>query len=316
MGGDADDPDALDAPGPRRRRAGRGARGPAPGLCRWLPLCGYEETKPADCVYGDPEGKRTAFLFGDSHAAQWLPALDRYARQQGWRLEFHTKSSCSPVAARALGAPAAARATTSASSGATRSMKRIRQQHPEVVFVGSSRDYEIWNDGTVAQTREVYPLWREGLREALAGDRRARRARRPAGRDAVPELRPHRLPGRPGGRALRPADADRHRPGVRGHRGRCRRGRRGHPADDQRPALPGRHLPGGGRMARSSSATSTTSPPPTWRSWRSPSATCSRVGRRTRRQPDVGYRGAATSAPAHALRARLGARGCRARRPR
>jgi hypothetical protein len=58
---------------------------------------GYEVTEPADCVYGDPDAERTAFLFGDSHAAQWLPALDRYARQQGWRLEFHTKSSCSPV---------------------------------------------------------------------------------------------------------------------------------------------------------------------------------------------------------------------------
>jgi hypothetical protein len=46
-------------------------------------------------------------------------------------------------------------------------MKRIRQQRPEVVFVGSSRDYEIWDGGTVAQTREVYPVWRDGLREAL-----------------------------------------------------------------------------------------------------------------------------------------------------
>jgi hypothetical protein len=33
--------------------------------------------------------------------------------------------------------------------------------------VGSSRDYEIWDGGTVAQTREVYPVWREGLRTAL-----------------------------------------------------------------------------------------------------------------------------------------------------
>ncbi|GIG65024.1 acyltransferase family protein [Phytomonospora endophytica] len=49
---------------------------------------------PGPCVYGDPAGKRTIVLFGDSHAAQWFPALDTIARERGARLVSWTKSSC------------------------------------------------------------------------------------------------------------------------------------------------------------------------------------------------------------------------------
>ena len=80
----------------------------------------YQAKKPVDCVYGDPQGTRTAVLFGDSHAAQWLPALDRYARDRGWRLEYHTKAACSPVLLPTGSARCGAN-TMNASSGATRS---------------------------------------------------------------------------------------------------------------------------------------------------------------------------------------------------
>jgi peptidoglycan/LPS O-acetylase OafA/YrhL len=46
------------------------------------------------CVYGDPHAARTVVLLGDSHAAQWFPALDAAARSAHWRLVSWTKSSC------------------------------------------------------------------------------------------------------------------------------------------------------------------------------------------------------------------------------
>ena len=53
-----------------------------------------QDTEPGDCVYGDPAGAVTIALVGDSHAAQWFPAVDRLARHAGWRLVVFTKVSC------------------------------------------------------------------------------------------------------------------------------------------------------------------------------------------------------------------------------
>ena len=50
---------------------------------------------PDDCWYGDPEGEKTVVLFGDSHAAQWFPALNQSAEASGWRLLALTKANCS-----------------------------------------------------------------------------------------------------------------------------------------------------------------------------------------------------------------------------
>lgn len=52
------------------------------------------ETSFEACVFGDPDSDYVVTLVGDSHAAQWLPALEPIAKAQGWRLETYTKSSC------------------------------------------------------------------------------------------------------------------------------------------------------------------------------------------------------------------------------
>ena len=46
------------------------------------------------CVYGDRDGRIRITLYGDSHAAQWLPALARAGRAHGWRVTALTKSAC------------------------------------------------------------------------------------------------------------------------------------------------------------------------------------------------------------------------------
>lgn len=56
----------------------------------------FAVTAPEECVFGDPTDPRIV-LFGDSHAAQWFPALEKYALSNGYSLESHTKSSCPSI---------------------------------------------------------------------------------------------------------------------------------------------------------------------------------------------------------------------------
>ncbi|MBP5988440.1 MAG: acyltransferase [Piscinibacter sp.] len=53
-----------------------------------------EQVDPGACVFGQRDGTTAVALFGDSHAAQWFPALDEVARGEGDRLLVWTKSSC------------------------------------------------------------------------------------------------------------------------------------------------------------------------------------------------------------------------------
>ncbi|MFD0481203.1 acyltransferase family protein [Kineococcus sp. GCM10028916] len=49
---------------------------------------------PGECAAGDLNGSTTAVLVGDSHAQQWLPALDAWGRAAGVRVVSLTKSGC------------------------------------------------------------------------------------------------------------------------------------------------------------------------------------------------------------------------------
>lgn len=51
-------------------------------------------TEPLICELGDLESRTTIILFGDSHAAQWLPAADEASRAKGWHLVTMIKNSC------------------------------------------------------------------------------------------------------------------------------------------------------------------------------------------------------------------------------
>ncbi len=47
-----------------------------------------------DCTAGDPASSQSVVLIGDSHAAQWQPALQRAVAARGWRLVLRTLSAC------------------------------------------------------------------------------------------------------------------------------------------------------------------------------------------------------------------------------
>ncbi len=49
------------------------------------------------CTFGSEEAPYSVVLVGDSHAAQWFPALEKIAADKGWKLTVFTKPSCPPI---------------------------------------------------------------------------------------------------------------------------------------------------------------------------------------------------------------------------
>ena len=52
------------------------------------------QTVSPRCEYGDITSLKTIVIYGDSHAAQWLPALDRIGKSRGIKIVSLTKSAC------------------------------------------------------------------------------------------------------------------------------------------------------------------------------------------------------------------------------
>ena len=57
----------------------------------------YGETKSGYCTYGNKKSNKVIVLYGDSHAAQWFPALEKIALEKGYKLISLTKSACPSV---------------------------------------------------------------------------------------------------------------------------------------------------------------------------------------------------------------------------
>jgi len=70
------------------------ARDDLPQIYRNKCILDVGVSQPKDCIYGDANGSVDIVLFGDSHAAQWMPALHQVASQNGWRLIVHVKKAC------------------------------------------------------------------------------------------------------------------------------------------------------------------------------------------------------------------------------
>jgi len=57
-------------------------------------LVGFETVEATSCEDGPSDGAPRVVLFGDSHAAQWGPALERLGDEAGWSVTAMTKVSC------------------------------------------------------------------------------------------------------------------------------------------------------------------------------------------------------------------------------
>ena len=95
--------------------------------------------KQGDCVFGDPAGTHTAVIFGDSHAEQWLPALNAAGRKAGWKIVNWTKAAC-PPAEISVFAPTLNRQYTECDTWRKETLARIAALKPDLVLVSESEN--------------------------------------------------------------------------------------------------------------------------------------------------------------------------------
>jgi peptidoglycan/LPS O-acetylase OafA/YrhL len=123
------------------------------------------------CVFGDANGTRTIVLFGDSHAAQWFPALERLANERHWRLVVQTKSACAsadvPVWSEIFNRPYA-----ECTAWRQAVFDLIASLDPAIVVLSNDRHYNLTIDGRMASSTDHEDVWSAGLDasiERLAG---------------------------------------------------------------------------------------------------------------------------------------------------
>ena len=95
-------------------------------------------TKPADCVYGVRDGTFTVALVGDSHAAQWFPALERLAKHEGWRIVTFVKVAC-PFIDMRVANTALKREYRECAAFNEATIDRLRSIRPDLTLVSMSR---------------------------------------------------------------------------------------------------------------------------------------------------------------------------------
>jgi len=93
-------------------------------------------------------------VFDDSHAAQWLPALDRLGKQRSWRVVSLTKTLCGAVDHPVWNGELT-RPYSECDAWRTAALRRIANEHPALVVVVNSKfgRFEIGGrQATAAQT--------------------------------------------------------------------------------------------------------------------------------------------------------------------
>jgi peptidoglycan/LPS O-acetylase OafA/YrhL len=117
------------------------------------------------CAYGDLGSRTVVILFGDSHAAQWFPALERLAMERSWRLVSLTKSGCTPAWITVWNANFK-RAYTECDEWRGRVLERVAAEQADAVIVASSHPYRAAGNGEPAAVDGGVAL-AAGLEETL-----------------------------------------------------------------------------------------------------------------------------------------------------
>jgi len=95
----------------------------------------FEGIEANTCAFGDRDSDFSVLLVGDSHAAQWLPAVIRLAEEQSWSVSSMTKSACPFIEGPVLreGRPYGECETWNQAV-----LEKIRSMSPDLVLTSSS----------------------------------------------------------------------------------------------------------------------------------------------------------------------------------
>ena len=120
------------------------------------------------CHYANIHAKTTIVLFGDSHALAWFPAVERVARDMGWRLINVTRSRCPPAKLRSFDRTTG-KILWSCLSWRESAVRRIRELRPKVVLVAGSRGFvAVDSSGRTLTGTAKEAAWKSGMAWTLA----------------------------------------------------------------------------------------------------------------------------------------------------
>ena len=118
----------------------------------------YHESNLPQCEYGKLDSTNTVVLYGDSHAAQWFPAVKALADKKGFKLISLTKSACPSIAV--TRASIGAFQMSNCAAWRQNAIKRITEARPELVILSSFEHFS-----PVGDSRKVEQWWANGSRE-------------------------------------------------------------------------------------------------------------------------------------------------------
>jgi peptidoglycan/LPS O-acetylase OafA/YrhL len=115
----------------------------------------YGEVVSGECRYGEIGSAKKVVLFGDSHAAQWFPALEVLALEKGFELISLTKSACPAVAVKRT--DKGSYINSECNEWRKNTIERIQKIQPDAVLTSSFQYYanprgtpsreQWWNEG-------------------------------------------------------------------------------------------------------------------------------------------------------------------------
>ena len=124
----------------------------------------FFDIKSKKCVFGDLTSNTTVVLFGDSHAANWFPALELIALREGWRLVPLTKTSCPAVSYEPFHKKRY-RAYTECTQWREWAFQRISELNPYLTIISSTNSYLF---STPRNEEKQKPrIWQESMNTTL-----------------------------------------------------------------------------------------------------------------------------------------------------
>ena len=105
------------------------------------------------CAFGDSAATQTMMLVGDSHAAQWFPALEAIAKTQHYKFVSITKSSCPAITLAIINNT---KADTSCSNYQRRLITEINAINPRYLLLSNFTEHEY---SLVAPSSKYSKTW-------------------------------------------------------------------------------------------------------------------------------------------------------------
>jgi len=124
------------------------------------------DTTSSLCEFGNTESDRTVVIYGDSHAAMWIPALDRIGERNDWKVIQLTKPGCIvpdfPNYSNSLG-----REYTECSEFRDWAVEQIERIQPDVLILTSAGKGILRSDDGEPTSEGLPEVWETGLDSML-----------------------------------------------------------------------------------------------------------------------------------------------------